>query len=230
MNITRVTMSDQGILYMDENYKFYVFEFKDDQLLPLKEGLPIYEYCLNGFGHVLGDTIKARITPIITDDSDYDYLYHGYEDAFIGMPFDLTRAFWMDHLFFHSVLVLTRWKFLMLMETVKNTVFSVEKEVYNDICSYISEDEFIPLTDVEIDKLKSGDLPEDWYNNIKPGNKVLCRTNPHHDHDINVIIGYNAKKNVCYRELDKMECEEDTWYPYAIPITDKELDSFKVGL
>jgi len=227
MKAIRVCVSTAGILYIDQQYRCWVFEKAEDVFTPLKEGLPLTEYTTCGYGNVSGGTIAVMLAELMCQLFDYsqnftnplDYVIIG--DVREEMAYIDTPQRWYDQLVFHHCLV---------KEWVSDVIFirivrCVNYDTYDGLLVWTNDEtmyslvEVTPLTDAEIDALKPGPLSEDWY--LHPCNREHNQTDVDTKDYVDFIIGHNADDNT-------FSDEEEDGLETAIPLTDTELDAFKI--
>ena len=234
MLAVRLCISKLGILYLDENYQCWVFEFANNKFLPLHAGKAITMYCVNGFHEIDAEIIKTNIyySGALFNDDDPWYkdncntnIYHTLHDVKPGMPYDKTVMPWFDQLLQHPVLFRGYGNDLIQLNyiTYKDGELTLFK---NEHINFDAESYFLPLSDAELDSFKHGEITEPWYLPF-PTTPVLCHLD---NNSIYEVIEYVPNKVVrFYRQPDEL-CERDIKGATTItPFFDTDLDNFKCG-
>lgn len=242
----KICVSNAGILYIDKLYQCWVFPKGEKQFLPLILGEPITYYVKNGFGDLEGEKV-CDLTSIMMHklichfDSTWpeDFEYRILKNPVAGYVYENSQKEWFDQVIFHPVLaklpgIFHKGYSVGLITKLNYYDIPTLSLEYGDEDILNDADRVIPYTDEEIDTLKKGNLPEDWY--LKPFENVLCFTQgeeyPHYIHfakqyvqdDYFETFIITDQCDFTVLEEENNECSE------AIPITDEQLDSFKCGI
>lgn len=241
MNAVQIAISKtHGLLYVDETYQCWVFTIKNGCFSDLQRGSDITFYATNGFGEHDAETVRDLIHSRVYKmswyyEKDAPFDYPVIEDACAGIHYASTTNNWYEQVVHHPCLVkLTNFdtSTIGLIQEIQYSGTDLTLVYTNE--SLYDLDDMVPLTDQEIDELKSGvQIPEQLASLTKEDKPVLCFIEPidgyqivyfakYHDEEWDVVIGeehYPVLQNVEDREMFE-----------PIPITHEQLDSFKCGI
>ena len=232
MNAVRLCATNKAALYLDVFYQCWVVisDLTQEIITPLM-GSPLAHYCQYGFGDVDGEEIRKVIPYGISKllDADTDIELHVLENMSLEAKYTQADMPWYDRCLHQKVLC----KLANDPEDLELITGVIQEEgyLYYQIGEESSCSEATPLTDSEIDAVKSEGLEEDWY--LKdPCKKVLCyagdRNPPGHTY-LYFINEYQADgdRPGYYSANEQPDMFGNYWpFEFVEPVTSVELDSF----
>lgn len=226
MRAVCLCISKNGILYLDGQLECWVFELKNGQFLPLKKGESREFYETHGFYEISVEKLKVLLSCYedIIDRSKVPNDITIIDDVQEGMVFKDEYAPWCYRVIFHPMLAWCSEKWDI---NVINYIDYCDGDMMlctDDQINYELED-LTPFSDAEIDAMKVGELPDDWFLD-PPNGQVLCYNHADKKNYMYFMSGFNKETN----EFLAVGYEEDDGFDYARPLTNDELESYKSGL
>lgn len=238
MKATRICATKNGVLYLDEHYQTWIFKLENGKFLPLEKGTAIHEFIAKkGFVDTDKDTLSMIISIVMSDllginnykDKKVHLNIHILEHVEVGLDYYAVENDmpWYDNVLIHPCLVYMKHSGPDIINDIRYDSEGMYLFI-EESADTLTLREVEPLTDEEIGALKSGPIAEDpeWF--LKIDKKILCYASSDGEpveRYLWFIDNYNSEDQT-YLEVGTT----DDGFKYAKPLSDRQLDSFKIGL